>query len=420
MRRTRLCRPINADMLVVGVDIAKVTHVAVATSADGRMGKPFSFGCDAKAFASFWQYAEKEAKRLGCAKWVVALEPTGHYGLSLASWLAAQGVEVYSVQPLHTNRAKELYDGTTRKTDAKDAAVIASLCRQGLSRPYRLLTGAFADLRVLAKQRQQLVIRRGQVLSRLHRHVDVVFPELRKVFKDLLADSCLWVLTTIPTPAMVLKMDEAQLLAGLKGVSRGQLKQARVDELREAARTSVGIREGLEGHRLAMEQLVAELHTILAQVAVAEAQMAQGLQRVPYAKYLLTIPRIGIVTVATLIGEFGDLQGYKVSAQLLKMAGLDLVEISSGLRKGQRHISRHGRSYARQILYMAALRVGGSFLSEPRRRKVEEGKAPPTKAAVANMARLLRIIHALARDMKAFDPSRYLPEAAKEKEAAAA
>jgi transposase len=412
VRRTRLCQPINADVLIVGVDIAKNEHVAVATHADGRLGKPLRFGCDAKAFSSLVEYAEREARRLNCAQWVVALEPTGHYGLSLVAWLAARKIDVYSVQPLHTNRAKELYDGTTRKTDAKDAAVIASLCRQGLARSYRLLKGAFAELRVLAKQRQQLVIRRSQVVNRLHRHVDVVFPELRKIFADLVSGTCLWVLAEMPTPALLLAKDEADLVAGLRKASRGQLGAGRAEELREAARASVGIVEGLAGHRVAIEQLLAELRAVLEQMSAVEAQMAKQLEGVPYAAHLRTIPRLGMITIATLLGEFGDLRDYKVSAQLVKMAGLDLVENSSGERKGQRHISRHGRSYARQILYMAALRVGQSFLSDARRRKVEERKGQPTKAAVANMARLLRTIHAMARDMTAFDLARRSPPAA--------
>lgn len=36
MRRTRPCPPINPETLVIGIDIAKAMHVAVALAADGR------------------------------------------------------------------------------------------------------------------------------------------------------------------------------------------------------------------------------------------------------------------------------------------------------------------------------------------------------------------------------------------------
>ena len=68
----------------------------------------------------------------------------------------------------------------------------------------------------------------------------------------------------------------------------------------------------------------------------------------------------------------------------------------------------------RQLLFMAALRLGNGVLAEPRRRLVEDRKVQPTKAAVANMCRLLRILHAMARDGSRFDATRY---AAKEAQA---
>jgi len=185
------------------------------------------------------------------------------------------------------------------------------------------------------------------------------------------------------------------------------VRTERANQLRQAAATSVGITEGTESHRLAIAQLLAELTSVLEQIRAVDVQMQQQLQRVPYAAHLRTVPRLGLVTIATLLGEFGDLRDYKVARQLVKMAGLDLVEQSSGEHKGQRHMSHRGRAYGRQILYMAALRIGSGFLSEVRRRAVEGRKAQPTKVAVANMARLLRSLHALARDLKDFDATRF-------------
>jgi hypothetical protein len=60
---------------------------------------------------------------------------------------------------------------------------------------------------------------------------------------------------------------------------------------------------------------------------------------------------------------------------------------------------------------MAALRLGKVVMAEPRRRYVEERKKEPTKATVANMARLLRWMFAIARDGKPFDASRTQPSA---------
>jgi transposase len=41
----------------------------------------------------------------------------------------------------------------------------------------------------------------------------------------------------------------------------------------------------------------------------------------------------------------------------MKPAGLDLYEISSGKRRGERRISKRGKSLPRKILYYAAIQI---------------------------------------------------------------
>ena len=52
---------------------------------------------------------------------------------------------------------------------------------------------------------------------------------------------------------------------------------------------------------------------------------------------------LGVVTVAGLIGEVGDFTKFRTQSEIMKLAGLDLYEISSGKRKGQRRISKTGK-----------------------------------------------------------------------------
>jgi transposase len=66
--------------------------------------------------------------------------------------------------------------------------------------------------------------------------------------------------------------------------------------------------------------------------------MTDALRQVPYAPLLRSIPQLGVVTVATLLGELGDLNAYRHAKQVIAMAGLDLVENSSGERQGHHHM----------------------------------------------------------------------------------
>lgn len=387
--------------------MAKDKLVARAVAGDGRTGKSLTFGCNLAGFESLQGYAQRSLTNLGASGYVVAMEPTGHYGEPLAAWLSARGVEVHAVQPLKTARAKELYDGTWRKTDEKDALVIADLCRRGLGSRWRLQTGAFAALRVLTRRREQLVERRRQVVNRVHRHRDVLFPELRGLFSKLEGRASRWVLRHVPTPAAVSTMGVEALAEKLYEASRRQLGRARAEAMVAAARSSVGISEAAASHEFALGQLLDELEALLAQLKAVERQMTEQLAAVPYAGRLLTVPGFGPVIVASLLGEFGDLRNYRVAAQLIKMAGLDLAESSSGERQGHHHISRRGRPYARQLLFMAALSAGKKALAERRRRLVEEKGKPAPVAVIANACALLRISHALVRDDQDFAPARH-------------
>jgi len=400
-RRTPRSKRIQSNIVIVGVDIAKDKNVAVAQIGDNSVLKPLQFSTDEAGFKALLAYAGR-AHRMSEGV-VFALEPTGHYGAPLVQWLQAREHVVHRVEALHVSRFKELFDGTRRKTDAKDAAVIADLCRQGKYSPWRILKGPFAELRVLSRRRQQLVKHKGQVKNQLHRHVDEVFPELRGQFHSLTCTTALELLSESSAPAEVAAMSLKALEALLRRASRGKLGVARARALQVVARRSVGASDAPVAHRLAIRQAVETLTRVRAQLAEVEEEMRAQLTHVPYAELLLSVPHIGVITVATLLGEMGDFRDFDRAAKLIKMAGLDLVEHSSGKRTGKHRISRRGRSYARQILYLAAIRMGPNVLGRHRRRMVELNKKEPMKAAVANACRLLRVLHAMVRDGVAFD-----------------
>lgn len=399
---------IQSNRIVVGVDIAKDECVAVAQDGHGGLTRPLKFSMSRLGFAALESFAQRVTESAKAASFVVALEPTGHYGTPLVERLLGQNIEVLRVEPLHTNRAQELFDGTRRKTDAKDAGVIAGLARQGVYRPYRLPRGVFAELRVLGRRRQQVVERLSRIKNRLHRHLDETFPELLRLFCGRLTPTVLAILDVAATPTDALALSEQALEATIRAGSRGQLGAERARAVRAAADGTIGSATALGAHRLAIGQLVDEMKHARTQRLAVEREMKAALSRVDYAPLLLSIPRLGAITLATLLGEFGDLRGFDRAEKLIKHAGLDLIECSSGKRNGRRRISRRGRAYTRQMLFLAALRVRVGDFGAARARLLERGKEPAV-AAVANMCRLLRVMHAMVRDGRPFEADRGAP-----------
>ena len=83
----------------------------------------------------------------------------------------------------------------------------------------------------------------------------------------------------------------------------------------------------------------------------------------------------------------------------MKLAGLNLFEISSGKHKGNRHISKRGRPLLRKLLYFAAINTirKGGVMHACYQRYLERGMLK-TKALIAIARKLLRILFALVRD----------------------
>jgi transposase len=59
--------------------------------------------------------------------------------------------------------------------------------------------------------------------------------------------------------------------------------------------------------------------------------------QVPGVKEMLTIKGVGITTAAGFMAEVGDVSRFSHPSQIQKLAGLNLVENSSGDHKGTDH-----------------------------------------------------------------------------------
>ena len=201
-KQNQLIERITDQHLVVGVDIAQHVHVARAVNYRGIVvGKPLSFQNNEEGFTSLlnWIKELKHLKNLDTT--IVGMEPTGHYWINLSKWLVKQNIDVVTVNPHHVKRNKENRDNTQSKSDKKDALVIADMVKNGYYAFVRSTSESFEKLRVLMANRDVLVKRLVSSINQINRWVDVVFPELREVFKDVSCKGAIATLRLFPTPA---------------------------------------------------------------------------------------------------------------------------------------------------------------------------------------------------------------------------
>lgn len=122
-----------------------------------------------------------------------------------------------------------------------------------------------------------------------------------------------------------------------------------------AATASIGLKEGTTAARMELNTLLGQFDLFNGQLEAIMTQVLHILDNIPGAAEMLTVPGVGVVTVAGFLAEVGDLNNYDHGQQIIRLAGLNLIENSSGKRKGKTGISKRGRSRLRALLFRAVL-----------------------------------------------------------------
>jgi len=240
---------------------------------------------------------------------------------------------------------------------------------------------------------------RTALLNQLQQFVFLIFPEFTRVIKTIFSKTALHILKKYTTPAKICSVNIEKLGEEMKRWSMGKFGKEHATALINCAKTTIGIQEGLDGLVMDIQHALIQLEMVDSLIAELEHEMATTLQRIPYSRKLLSIKGLGIATVAGLIGEVGDFTKFTTQSEIAKLAGLDLYEVSSGKRQGQRRISKRGRSLLRKILYYAAMHTirKNGIMHDYYQRLIGRGMKR-IMALVAVSRKLLRIIFAIVRD----------------------
>ncbi|WP_409303911.1 IS110 family transposase [Peribacillus sp. SCS-155] len=392
-KQNQLIERITDKHLVIGVDIAQHFHVARAVNYRGIVvGEPITFENNEGGFSTLlnWIHEIKRIHRLEAA--TVGMEPTGHYWINLSKWLMKQDIEVVTVNPHLVKRNKENRDNTQSKSDRKDALVIADMVKNGYYAFVRNTSESFEQLRVLMSNRDVIVKRLVSSINQLNRWVDIVFPELRQVFKDITAKGAIATLRLFPLPMELRSMTPEQIVMGWRSVMKRQPGMKKAQLLVQVAMNSVGTRQALGAYRFHLEQLLEEYDLAVQQMDRVEQAVKEVLDSIPFARKLLMIKGISEISLAGILGEAGDLSGFSHGNSLLRHAGLHLVEASSGKWKGKTVISKRGRSRLRRFLYLATMSL---VMNNPEFKAIHAHNVKVKK--MKKMKSIMKLIGKLAR-----------------------
>lgn len=195
----------------------------------------------------------------------------------------------------------------------------------------------------------------GQVQRRIQNWLDRFFPEYQQVFKDWEGKASLITLREFPTPQEIVRLGSFAILKRWKQDVKRAVGMKRADKLVQIAKASIGMQEGIMAAKWELKALLEQYDMFDRQLQDIMTQVEQLLEIIPGTEEMLTIPGFAIVTLAGFLAEVGDLQGYEHGQQIIRLAGFNLKENSSGKKKGKSTITKRGRSRLRALLFRAVM-----------------------------------------------------------------
>ncbi|MBF0530391.1 MAG: IS110 family transposase [Deltaproteobacteria bacterium] len=347
-------RPVLAEgRNIVGIDIGKNKHSAVAISSRGeKLASLTSFTNDRDGIDRLEAQVLKPAG--GPHKVLFALEATGHYWMAIYHELIRRGYRGVVLNPIQTNGEARTRIRKT-KTDNRDAEGIARFILTGKAHATRIPDEAVAELRVLTRRRQQLLQMKGNIERGAQSLTDRVFPEYDRCFcKPFLASARAMIRTVGFSPREIAGQEETTREV-LTRVGRGRLKTEIIDGLIQHARDSIGTRQAEQVVNNELRATINLIESFESQIAELDLELEK---RMEIMKTPLFSLGIGASLAAMIHAESDPASDFPSGRQYAAYAGLDPSTYDSGEMHGTRtHISKRGSPYLRYALYLGAFSV---------------------------------------------------------------
>jgi transposase len=390
---------------VVAVDVGKDTAVLlVSDAARHRLLGPVEFVMTAPAVAAVLQ---RVGAVLPGTPVKVGVEAAGHYHrplLESAVWPV--GWEVLELSPARVSEQRRVQGRRRVKTDAIDLEAITELVLAGHGVPVRGRSATIIELTAWAMHRSRRIWTRTATKNQLLAQLDRCFPGLTLALPDVLGTRIgRLVAAEFADPHRLATLGVTRFIrfAANRGL---RVRRSAADRLVTAADAALPSSEAVVARHILADDL-GLLAALEAQIAAAEAKIAQLLPDTPFA-VLLTVPGWGTIRAGNYGAAVGDPGRWPGARQLYRASGLSPAQYESAGKRRDGGISREGSVALRRALIDLGI---GLWHSDPAARRYgQQLRARGKKGGVIGCAmahRANRIAYAMVRDQSGYDPDRW-------------
>ena len=339
-------------MYYLGIDIGKNNHVASMMDGEGQViFKAFSFPNTTDGGNALLEKFNRFASSTSSVE--IGMEATGHYWLSLYSFLHEKGYMIHVVNPILTDGWRKGVEIRKRKTDGIDSVLIADLIRYGNFMETSLSDETILSLRNLCRFRSYLVDSISDLKLKTICVLDQVFPEYQSVFSDIFGQTSRELLKNFQSLDDWVNLDMKKLLGVLEQIKLKTFARKKIDQVSSLAKSSFGVSFCKDSFSFQLKLLIEQISFVDDQVKVVEKEIEALLEKMNSP--ITSITGIGFITGATILGEIGDISRFSSPAKLVAYAGIDASVSQSGdYHSTNNRMSKRGSPYLRRALFQAA------------------------------------------------------------------
>jgi transposase len=351
---------------------------------------------------------------------IVVMEATGTYHRIFLYGFLNRGFKVVIVNPYQANSFQRAASLRKTVTDKISAHTLITLYRL---HHYQVTDDPEAnmELKKIVKTYYTLIDTQSGFKKRVKSILAEIFPLVTQAFSNIFSKTAVLFLKCYHTPDKILTETPEKIFRLLKNTARKNSLWAaeKLDAVMLAARMSPSVEKARQQNIINLLTYLTIIENIETQIQLQKQRIEEMAQHFPQIKLLMSIPGIGPILSATILGEIGNFNRFTKLAQLVAFAGIDpSVKQSGKFNSSRNRMSKRGSRLLRRALYLAACcaikrnRAGllvNPYLHQYYQKKLAEGK--PKKVALgACMHKITAYIFATLRDNKKFsliDPNKH-------------
>lgn len=389
-----------------GIDISKRTSV-IAHYQDDIFQKEFTIQNNKNGYNQLLNYLNE------MDQFQFVFEATGIYSRGMVKFCRVNQIDFIEMNPLEARfKTSSLRAWKTDESDVHKLALLAPYLKASTSLDSN--PDIFFELRERARFHVEIENDQNRLKIMIIELLHQTFPGLEKLFKNRYSKIALNIIEEYAHPDLVSQKDIESLTSSIMEYTNKNLSyqkaQNYAERLNKIAQESYPNVKHSSFLVKKVRLLIQQLKSSIQQLSQLDKEMIELAQQLECFEVMHSIPGIGKLTVAMIIGELGDLTKFKTNKQLNAYVGIDIKRYQSGKTQYRDTINRRGNKKARRLLFLVVMNIirgqrnyNNHIVDYYYKLRKQPNEKSHKTAVVACINRLLKTLHYLVNESKLYD-----------------